>query len=477
LRIAGSYYILNHLQLKPIVPLNLKGLPRFHMFDNLSDRLETIYKKLKGRGVLKEVDVDDALREIRVALIEADVSLPVIKDFIEEVRVQALGKEVLKSLTPGHQMVKIVNDHLTHLLGEEFIDLQNASKPPTIVLMAGLQGSGKTTTVGKLAKRFKEKGKNCLLVPADVYRPAAIEQLHVLGRDLDVAVYDAGEDKDPISICKKALDEAINKMSQVVIIDTAGRQQVDDVLMEELKQIKKTVQPHEVLFVADAMMGQQSADIAKTFNDAVGIDGVVLTKMDGDARGGAAFSIRRVTGKPIRFIGMGEKLDALEPFHPDRIVSRILGMGDVMSLVEKAEQNFEAEEQQKLEKKIKKNAFTLEDFRDQLKQVQKMGSMEQLLGMIPGAGKLTKGLKIDDRAFVQVEAIINSMTVKEREKHIIINSSRKRRIAQGSGTRVNDVNKLLKQFAQMQKMMKKVARGGGVNFGSLMGGQGMSRFS
>ena len=448
------------------------------MFDNLSGRLEAIYKKLKGRGVLKEADVDEALREIRVALIEADVSLPVIKDFIEEVRVQAVGKEVLKSLTPGHQMVKIVNDHLTHLLGEEFIDIQNASKPPTIILMAGLQGSGKTTTVGKLAKRFKEKGKNCLLVPADVYRPAAIEQLHVLGRDLDVAVYDAGEDKDPISICKKALDEAINKMSQVVIIDTAGRQQVDDVLMEELKQIKNTVQPHEVLFVADAMMGQQSADIAKTFNDAVGIDGVVLTKMDGDARGGAAFSIRRVTGKPIRFIGMGEKLDALEPFHPDRIVSRILGMGDVMSLVEKAEQNFEAEEQQKLEKKIKKNAFTLEDFRDQLKQVQKMGSMEQLLGMIPGAGKLTKGLKIDDRAFVQVEAIINSMTVKEREKHNIINSSRKRRIAQGSGTRVNDVNKLLKQFAQMQKMMKKVARGGGVNFGSLMGGQGMpGRFS
>jgi signal recognition particle subunit SRP54 len=477
LRIAGGYYILIYLQLKPIVPLILKGLPRIYMFDNLSGRLEAIYKKLKGRGVLKEADVDEALREIRVALIEADVSLPVIKDFIEEVRVQAVGKEVLKSLTPGHQMVKIVNDHLTHLLGEEFIDIQNASKPPTIILMAGLQGSGKTTTVGKLAKRFKEKGKNCLLVPADVYRPAAIEQLHVLGRDLDVAVYDAGEDKDPISICKKALDEAINKMSQVVIIDTAGRQQVDDVLMEELKQIKKTVQPHEVLFVADAMMGQQSADIAKTFNDAVGIDGVVLTKMDGDARGGAAFSIRRITGKPIRFIGMGEKLDALEPFHPDRIVSRILGMGDVMSLVEKAEQNFEAEEQQKLERKIKKNAFTLEDFRDQLKQVQKMGSMEQLLGMIPGAGKLTKGLKVDDRAFVQIEAIINSMTVKEREKHNIINSSRKRRIAQGSGTRVNDVNKLLKQFAQMQKMMKKVARGGGVNFGSLMGGQGMSRFS
>ena len=441
------------------------------MFENLSDRLERIYKKLKGRGILKEADVDEALREIRVALIEADVSLPVIKDFLAPVREKAVGQEVLKSLTPGHQMVKIVNDELTVLIGDAFMDIQLAAKPPTIILMAGLQGSGKTTTVGKLAKRFKEKGKNCLLVPADVYRPAAIEQLHVLGRDLSVAVYDGGDEKDPIAICKKALDEAINKMSQVVIIDTAGRQQVDDDLMGELKRIKETVQPHEVLFVADAMMGQQAAEIAKTFNDAVGIDGVVLTKMDGDARGGAALSIKSITGKPIRFVGMGEKLDALEPFHPDRIVSRILGMGDVMSLVEKAEENFEKEEQEELQKKFKANSFTLEDFRDQLKQVQKMGSMEQLMGMIPGAGKL-KGLKVDNNAFVQIEAIINSMTPRERGKHNIINASRKRRIAQGSGTRVNDINKLLKQFAQMQKMMKKVSRGGGLNFGSLMGGGG-----
>jgi len=441
------------------------------MFENLSDRLERIYKKLKGRGILKEADVDEALREIRVALIEADVSLPVIKDFLAPVREKAVGQEVLKSLTPGHQMVKIVNDELTVLIGDAFTDIQFAVKPPTIILMAGLQGSGKTTTVGKLAKRFKEKGKNCLLVPADVYRPAAIEQLHVLGRDLSVAVYDGGDEKDPIAICKKALDEAINKMSQVVIIDTAGRQQVDDDLMGELKRIKETVQPHEVLFVADAMMGQQAAEIAKTFNDAVGIDGVVLTKMDGDARGGAALSIKSITGKPIRFVGMGEKLDALEPFHPDRIVSRILGMGDVMSLVEKAEENFEKEEQEELQKKFKANSFTLEDFRDQLKQVQKMGSMEQLMGMIPGAGKL-KGLKVDNNAFVQIEAIINSMTPRERGKHNIINASRKRRIAQGSGTRVNDINKLLKQFAQMQKMMKKVSRGGGLNFGSLMGGGG-----
>ena len=441
------------------------------MFENLSDRLERIYKKLKGRGILKEADVDEALREIRVALIEADVSLPVIKDFLAPVREKAVGQEVLKSLTPGHQMVKIVNDELTVLIGDAFTDIQFAAKPPTIILMAGLQGSGKTTTVGKLAKRFKEKGKNCLLVPADVYRPAAIEQLHVLGRDLSVAVYDGGDEKDPIAICKKALDEAINKMSQVVIIDTAGRQQVDDDLMDELKRIKETVQPHEVLFVADAMMGQQAAEIAKTFNDAVGIDGVVLTKMDGDARGGAALSIKSITGKPIRFVGMGEKLDALEPFHPDRIVSRILGMGDVMSLVEKAEENFEKEEQEELQKKFKANSFTLEDFRDQLKQVQKMGSMEQLMGMIPGAGKL-KGLKVDNNAFVQIEAIINSMTPRERGKHNIINASRKRRIAQGSGTRVNDINKLLKQFAQMQKMMKKISRGGGLNFGSLMGGGG-----
>ncbi len=442
------------------------------MFENLSDRLERIYKNLKGRGILKEADVDEALREIRVALIEADVSLTVIKDFLALVREKAVGQEVLKSLTPGHQMVKIVNDELTVLIGDEFTDIQFASKPPTIILMAGLQGSGKTTTVGKLAKRFKEKGKSCLLVPADVYRPAAIEQLRILGRDLDVAVYEGGEERDPVAICKKALDDATDKMSQVVIIDTAGRQQVDEDLMDELKCIKETVRPHEVLFVADAMMGQQSAEIAKTFNDAIGIDGVVLTKMDGDARGGAALSIKSITGKPIRFVGMGEKLDALEPFHPDRIVSRILGMGDVMSLVEKAEENFEREEQEELEKKFKANAFTLEDFRDQLKQIQKMGSMEQLLGMIPGAGKL-KGLKVDNKAFVQIEAIINSMTLKERAKHNIINASRKRRIAQGSGTRVNDINKLLKQFTQMQKMMKKVSRGGGLNFGSLMGGGGL----
>jgi len=448
------------------------------MFKNLSTRLEAIYKKLKGRGLLKEADVDEALREIRIALIEADVSLPVIKDFLTDIREKAVGQEVLKSLTPGHQMVKVVNDHLTQLLGDEFHDIEFASKPPTIILMAGLQGSGKTTTVGKLAKRFKEKGKKCLLVPADVYRPAAVEQLNVLGRDLEIDVYQAGEESDPVAICVGAVEEAARKICQVVILDTAGRTQVDDELMDELKRIKEKVRPHEVLFIADAMMGQEAASVARTFHESVGIDGVILTKMDGDARGGAALSIKGVTGTPIRFIGTGEKLDAFEPFFPDRIVSRILGMGDVMSLVEKAEQAYELEEQEELEKKLRKNAFTLEDFKNQLKQIQKMGSIQQIIGMIPGANKL-KGLKIDENAFVRVEAIINSMTSRERVRHGILNSSRKRRIASGSGTSVNEINKLLKQFAQMQKMMKRFNSGkmkGGFNLGSLIGGRGGSPF-
>lgn len=448
------------------------------MFESLSNRLEAVYKNLKGRGLLKEEDVDAALREIRIALIEADVSLPVIKDFLAEIREKAIGQEVLKSLAPGHQMVKVVNDHLTQLLGDDFTDIEFASKPPTIILMAGLQGSGKTTTVGKLAKRFKAKGKKCLLVPADVYRPAAIEQLNILGRDLEIDVYQAGEENDPVAICSDAVEEATRKMAQVVILDTAGRTQIDDALMDELKRIKAKVEPHEVLFVADAMMGQQAATVAGAFHEVVGIDGVILTKMDGDTRGGAALSVKSITGKPIRFIGMGEKLDALEPFFPDRIVSRILGMGDVMSLVEKAEQAYDIEEQEALEKKIRKNAFTLEDFKDQLKQMQKMGSIQQILGMIPGANKL-KGLKIDEKAFSRVEAIINSMTPAERAKHNMINGSRKRRIATGSGTSVNDINKLLKQFAQMQKMMKKFNMGkmkGGLNLGSLMGGKGRLPF-
>ncbi len=443
------------------------------MFENLSNRLEAIYKNLKGRGKLKEADVDAALREIRIAFIEADVSLPVIKEFLEKVREKAVGHEVLKSLTPGHQMVKIVNDELKDLLGEEGAKLQMASNETTIVLMVGLQGSGKTTTAGKLARMLKKEGKKCMLVPADVYRPAAIDQLNVLGQDLEVDVFQAEGENDPVKICKNAVAEAARRMCQVAILDTAGRTQVDEDLMEEIRNIKKAVNPHEVLFVADSMMGQQAVDVARTFHEAVGIDGVVLTKMDGDARGGAALSIKTVTGKPIKYMGVGEKLEALEPFHPDRVASRILGKGDVLSLIEKAEEAYDLEEQAELEKKFKKNAFDLEDFRDQLKQVKKMGSLQQLVGMIPGASKLMKGVQVDDSVLVKTEAIIDSMTPVERSKQNLINGSRKRRIAAGSGTTVNDINKLLKQFAQMKKMMKKMSSGkfkGGMDLSQMMGG-------
>lgn len=448
------------------------------MFDNLSDRLEAIYKKLKGRGKLKEADVDEALREIRIALLEADVSLSVAKEFLADIREKAIGQEVLASLTPGHQMVKIVNDELTELLGGTVSNLEFSANPPTVVLMAGLQGSGKTTSSGKLAKKLKKEGKKCLLVPADVYRPAATEQLTILGNDLGVDVFSPEGSKDPVEICEKAVLQAKKSMAHVVIIDTAGRLQIDDELMDELRRIKDKVNPNETLLVADSMMGQEAVNVAKSFHDSIGVDGIVLTKMDGDARGGAALSIKKVTGKPIKFIGTGEKLDALEPFYPERVISRILGMGDVLTLIDKAEEAYDKEEKSKLEKKLKKNRFTLEDFQDQLQQIKKMGSIRQLMGMIPGAQKL-KNVDVDDNALVKVEAIINSMTQKERESHKIINSSRKRRIATGSGTTVNDVNKLLKQFIQMQKMMKKFSAGkmkGGMNMNNLMGGRGFSPF-
>jgi signal recognition particle subunit SRP54 len=448
------------------------------MFDNLSDRLEAIYKKLKGRGKLKEADVDEALKEIRVALLEADVSLSVAKEFLADIREKAIGREVLSSLTPGHQMVKIVNDELTELLGGSVSNLEFSANPPTILLMAGLQGSGKTTSSGKLAKKLKKEGKKCLLVPADVYRPAATEQLKILGNDIEVDVFSPEGSKDPVEICEKAVLQAKKSMAHVVILDTAGRMQIDNDLMDELRRIKDKVNPHETLFVADSMMGQEAVNIAKSFHDAIGVDGIVLTKMDGDARGGAALSIKKVTGKPIKFIGTGEKLDALDPFHPERVISRILGMGDVLTLIDKAEEAYDQEEKSKLEDKLNKNRFTLEDFQDQLQQIKKMGSIRQLMGMIPGAQKL-KSVDVDDNALVKVEAIINSMTKKERGSHKIINSSRKRRIATGSGTTVNDVNKLLKQFIQMQKMMKKFSSGkmkGGMNMNNLMGGRGLSPF-
>ena len=448
------------------------------MFDNLSDRLEAIYKKLKGRGKLKEADVDEALHEVRSAMLEADVSLSVVKDFLADIREKAIGQEVFSSLTPGHQMVKIVNDELTELLGGLVSSIEFSANPPTIVLMAGLQGSGKTTSSAKLAKKLKKEGKKCLLVPADVCRPAAIEQLTILGNDLGVDVFATGDLKDPVAICEKAVLQAKRSMVHVVILDTAGRLQIDDALMDELSRIKDKVKPNETLLVADSMMGQEAVNVAKSFHESIGIDGIVLTKMDGDARGGAALSIKKVTGKPIKFIGTGEKLDALEPFYPERVISRILGMGDVLTLIDKAEEAYDQEQKDEIQEKLKKNSFTLEDFQDQLKQIKKMGSLKQLMGMIPGAQKM-KSMDVDESALVKVEAIIGSMTQKEREKHKIINSSRKRRIATGSGTTVNDVNKLLKQFAQMQKMMKKFSGGkmkAGLNMNNLMGGRGFSPF-
>ncbi len=445
------------------------------MFETLSGRLEAIYNKIKGRGKLKEADVEEALKEIRVALIEADVALPVIADFLEQIREKAVGQEVLESLTPGHMMVKVVNDELVLLLGDGAVGVEISPEPPTIILMAGLQGSGKTTTCGKLARLLKKDGKNVLLVPADVYRPAAIEQLNVLGRELEVDVFQAGDEKDPVAICKNAIKKARQDVKGVVILDTAGRQQVDDELMEELRKIKGAVEPHEILFVADAMMGQQAADVAKTFHDAVGLDGIVLTKMDGDARGGAALSIKSVTGKPIKFIGTGEKLDAFEVFHPDRIVSRMLDMGDVLTFIDKAQEAYDLEESKKLQRKIKKNEFDFDDFRDQLRQIKKMGSMQQMLSMIPGASKMLKGVQVDESQFSRIEAMINSMTPYERANHQMINTSRKKRIAQGSGTQVNEVKRLLKQFVQMKKMMKKFSSGKmprGLNLGGMLGGKG-----
>lgn len=442
------------------------------MFETLSGRLEDIYNKIKGRGKLKEADVDEALKEIKTALIEADVSLPVIRDFQAQIREKAIGQEVLESLTPGHMMVKVVNEELVLLFGDGAVGIQISPEPPTIILMAGLQGSGKTTSCGKLARMLKKDGKNVLLVPADVYRPAAIEQLNVLGRDLEIDVYQAGDEKDPVAICKNAVAQARKDVKSVVILDTAGRQQVDEELMEELRKIKGATDPHEILFVADAMMGQQAADVAKTFHDAVGLDGVVLTKMDGDARGGAALSIKTVTGKPIKFIGTGEKLDAFEAFHPDRIVSRMLDMGDVLTFIDKAQEAYDLEQSKKLQKKIKKNEFDFDDFRDQLRQIKKMGSMQQMLSMIPGANKLLKGVEVDESQFTRIEAMIDSMTPYERANHQMISTSRKKRIAQGSGTQVNEVKRLLKQFVQMKKMMKKFSSGKmprGLNLGGMLG--------
>ena len=442
------------------------------MFDALTGKLEQVFKKLRGRGVLKEEDVKEALREVRMALLEADVNFKVVKEFIGRVQPRAVGQEILTSLTPGQQVIKIVHEELVGLLGGTQSKLHLSPNPPTVIMMVGLQGSGKTTTAGKLARNFKKDGRKVLLVPADTRRPAAIEQLRTLAKQVGVDAF-ASDATDPVAICRDARAFAERSLFEVVILDTAGRLQIDTPLMEELRQIKAAVRPHEVLLVADAMTGQEAVNIAETFNKDVGFDGVVLTKMDGDARGGAALSVKAVTGRPLKFVGMGEKLDALEPFFPDRMASRILGAGDVLTLIEKAQEAVSQEEAEKLARKLRKSEFSLEDFRDQLRQVRKMGSLESILGMIPGMNKLKVAdadMQQGEKEMKRVDAIISSMTPKERTNHTIINGSRRARIAKGSGTQVQDVNRLLKQFAEMQKMMKAMKGGKMKNLGRMMGG-------
>ncbi len=434
------------------------------MFDGLSERLSKTVRNLRGVGRLTEENIKDTLREVRMALLEADVALPVVKTFTEHVRQRAIGEEVMKSLTPGQALVKIVNDELVQLMGEANDSLDLKTTPPAVILMAGLQGSGKTTTSGKLARWLKESlKKNVMLVSADVYRPAAIEQLKTVAAEVGAEFFPSRADQDPVKIATDALHEARVKHMDVLIVDTAGRLHIDDDMMVEIQQLHKAVTPVETLFVVDSMTGQDAANTAKVFNDALPLSGVILTKTDGDARGGAALSIRQITGKPIKFMGVGEKSTALEPFHPDRVASRILGMGDVVSLVEEAHRTIDHDKAQKLATKIKKGkGFDLEDFREQFQQLKKMGGLTSLLDKLPGMPNLPQGAmnQVDDRQITRMEAIINSMTPKERRFPDIIKGSRKRRIAAGSGTQVQDVNRLLKQFTQMQKMMKKMGKGG-----------------
>ncbi len=430
------------------------------MFESLSDKLNGVFKKLRGHGKLTEKNIRDALKEVRMSLLEADVNFRVVKGFIKRVKGRALDTEVMKSLTPGQQFIKVVHEELTNTMGGQSAELDLQKKPPVPLMFVGLQGSGKTTSAGKVALMLKGKGKRPYLVPADVYRPAAIDQLKTLAGQIDVPVFDSTPKMDPVEISRKAMANADLNGYDVVIIDTAGRLHIDEKMMKEVKRIKDAVNPSEILFVADAMTGQDAVTVAKDFNDLLDITGVVLTKMDGDARGGAALSIREVTGKPLKLVGIGEKLDEIEVFHPDRVAGRILNMGDVMTLIEKAEASMDAEEAAKLEKKLRKAQFTLEDFRDQLRQVRKMGSMESILSMIPGMGnnKAMKNLDVDEKQLSRIEAIINSMTRAERKNHQIINGSRRKRISKGSGTSIQDVNGLLKQYVQAKKMLKKMAK-------------------
>jgi signal recognition particle subunit SRP54 len=424
------------------------------MFENLTDRLQKVFKDLRGYGKLTPENIQDALREVRLALLEADVNFKVVKDFISSISERAVGQEVLDSLTPGQQVIKIVHQELVELLGGETELLKLDGKQPVVIMLAGLQGSGKTTTAAKLARLLKEKGRHPYLVPADIYRPAAIDQLQVLG---DTNPSQASQ--DPVDICRQALIASQEQDLNTLIIDTAGRLHIDQELMEELRRINKEIQPAEILFVADAMTGQDAVNVAEKFKDDLDLTGIVLTKMEGDARGGAALSIKKVTERPIKFVGIGEGMDALEVFHPDRLASRILGMGDLLSLIEKAESVVDKKKAEQLAKKIKKSEFSLEDFRDQIQQIKKMGSLDQIMGMIPGLNKMKQMQnmpKPDDRELSRTEAIINSMTLKERRNYQIINASRRIRIANGSGTSVQDVNRVIKSYSQMLKMMKKM---------------------
>ena len=424
-------------------------------FEGLSSRLQDITKKIKGEARITESNMKEMLREVKLALLEADVNYKIVKEFISNVQEKALGQDVIKSLKPGEQVVKIVKDELTELLGGTDSKINISSNPPTIIMLVGLQGAGKTTLAGKLSNYLRKQGKKPLMVACDVYRPAAVKQLQVVGNQLNIPVYSEEGVKDAVSIARRAINTAISKLNDVVIIDTAGRLQIDETLMQELVNIKKAVRPQEILLVVDSMTGQEAVNVAQTFNDKVGIDGVVLTKLDGDTRGGAALSVKKVTGKPIKFAGVGEKLSDLEEFHPDRMASRILGMGDVLSIVEKAEQALDLEEAEKLEKQLQKNKFDLDDYLAQLKQIKKMGSLSSILKMLPGASKL-KDLKVDDKEFTRIEAIITSMTAKERKNPSLLNASRRKRIAKGSGTQVHDINKFMESFEMTQKMMKQM---------------------
>ena len=430
-------------------------------FQSLSEKLNNAFKKFRNKGKLTEADVKEGMREIKLALLEADVNFKVVREFVKTVSERAVGSEVLESLVPAQQIVKIVNEELTNIMGGSQSKLTISSKPPTVVMMVGLQGAGKTTHAGKLAGMYKKQGKRPLLVACDVYRPAAIKQLEVVGEKLDIPVFQMGDKVSPVKIAEEGLKYAISKGYDMVFVDTAGRLHIDEELMAELQSIKAKVEPTEILLTVDSMIGQDAVNVAQTFNDLLDITGVILTKLDGDTRGGAALSIKYITGKPIKFIGVGEKLDAIEPFHPDRMAGRILGLGDVLSLIEKAEQAYDEKKAAELEQKIRQSTFTLDDYLDQFKQLKDMGSVEQLIGMMPGVkpGAL-KDAKIDEKALARTEAIILSMTPAERNRPEVLNASRKKRIAAGSGTSVEEVNKLLKQFDQIKTLMKQFAGGG-----------------